>query len=234
MEVDKIDGSEQADEVTDTSSEELEDGDKRLLLDLDQKRYLVLIIVSLATVIAELGLLTIINRRRADPDSRNNGAFYYVFFRQMPKLMYAVLYIPSAFIIEKYGVNISVTIGMAFCTLAMWAVFESEFTIAQALISFSMPFIVNCSTTVSARWFGPRGRNMATGILLLSFYLPVAVEVPMGEGFELSLSLILPIISTIWTVVSYALIYNKPDFCPTISEEDKVEIRKRNPDQLSF
>jgi hypothetical protein len=35
MEVDKIDGSEQADEVTDTSSEELEDGDKRLLLDLD-------------------------------------------------------------------------------------------------------------------------------------------------------------------------------------------------------
>ena len=35
MEVDKIDGSEQPDEVTDTSSEELEDGDKRLLLDLD-------------------------------------------------------------------------------------------------------------------------------------------------------------------------------------------------------
>jgi hypothetical protein len=35
MEVDKIDGSEQADEATDTSSEELEDGDKRLLLDLD-------------------------------------------------------------------------------------------------------------------------------------------------------------------------------------------------------
>lgn len=70
------------------------------MLDLDQKRYLVLFIVCIATAIAELGFLTNVNLRRIDQDSRDEGAFYYVFFRQLYMLMYAVLYIPSAYMIE--------------------------------------------------------------------------------------------------------------------------------------
>jgi multisubunit Na+/H+ antiporter MnhB subunit len=62
--------------------------------------------------------------------------------------------------------------------------YADEFTVAMAIIGFAFPFIHIASTTVSAKWFGPKGRNMATGILLLSRYIPVGVEVVLGTGFE--------------------------------------------------
>ena len=204
------------------------------MLDLDQKRYLVLFIVCIATAIAELGFLTNVNLRRIDKDSRDEGAFYYVFFRQLYMLMYAVLYIPSAYMIEIKGIGKSVTLGMIICSISMWTMFLKEYTFAVLLQSLALPFIVNASTTISGRWFGPKGRNIATGLLLLSIYIPVGIEVVMGEGFELSLNLILPILSTVWTIVCFALIYNRPDFAPTISEEDKSDIRRRFPELVTF
>ena len=93
----------------------------RHLLNLDQKRHLVLIIVAVATAIMYLGLLTIINFRRIY--SRENGAFFYVFFRQFFMLMFAILYLPSAYMIEFIGVNKSVTLSMILCTVSMWMVF---------------------------------------------------------------------------------------------------------------
>lgn len=217
MEVDKIEytnGDEEEDEENDEE-------DQRHVLDLDQRRYLVLIIVCVATAIAELGFLTNVNLRRTDPESRNKGAFYYVFFRQLYMLMYGVLYIPSAYMIEIVGMGKSVTLGMLLCSISMWFMFLKSYTIAVLINSFSLPFIVNASTTISGRWFGPKGRNVATGLLLLSIYIPVGVEVVMGEGFEISLNLILPILSSVWTIVCYALIYDRPDHTPTISEDDK-------------
>lgn len=230
MEVDKVDTSVEDNQQNEDEASSEEDGDMRHVLDLDQKRYLVLIIVAIATTIAELGLLTIINLRRVDPESRDSGAFYYVFFRQLYMLMYALLYFPSSYMIEIVGVGKSVTLGMIFCSVSMWTMFLKYFTIAVIFISLSLPFIVNTSTTVSARWFGPKGRNMATGILLLCIFIPVGVEVVMGEGFERSLNLVLPILSTAWTIVCFALIYNRPDFSPTISEEDKSDVRRRFPE----
>ncbi len=143
--------------------------------------------------------------------------------------MYAVLYLPSAYMIEIVGVGKSVSLGMLLYTIAMWAMYINYNTMATILISFSFPFIVNTSTTISARWFGPKGRNIATGLLLLSIYIPVGVEVVTGEGYEITLKLVLPIVSTIWLLVCIALIYNRPDFCPTFSEEDKADSRRRFP-----
>lgn len=97
-------------------------------------------------------------------------------------------------------------------------------------ISFALPFTVNASTTISGRWFGPKGRNLATGVLLLCLLTPVGIEVVIAGGFENSLKLILPIFSTIWTLVCFALIYDKPEFSPTLSEEDKTDLKSRFPD----
>jgi hypothetical protein len=102
------------------------------------------------------------------------------------------------------------------------------------LISFALPFTVNASTTVSSRWYGPKGRNLATGILLLCIFIPVGLEVVLGEGFEHYLKLVLPILSTIWTLLCFGLIYDKPEFSPTLSEEDKTEVKKRFPEQINF
>ena len=71
-------------------------------------------------------------------------------------------------------------------------------------------------------------------MILLCIYIPVGVEVFMGEGFEKSLNLILPILSTVWTIVCFSLIYDRPEIAPTISEEDKVDIRRRFPEKVTF
>jgi putative effector of murein hydrolase LrgA (UPF0299 family) len=99
-------------------------------------------------------------------------------------LIYVMFFIPTTYVIEMQGLNKSATFGMFFCTVAMWAMYADEFTVAMAIIGFAFPFIHIASTTVSAKWFGPKGRNMATGILLLSRYIPVGVEVVLGTGFE--------------------------------------------------
>jgi hypothetical protein len=98
--------------------------------------------------------------------------------------MYAILYIPSAYMIEIVGIGKSVTLGMVICSISLWTMFLKYYTLAILLQSLSFPFIVNASTTLSGRWFGPKGRNVATGLLLLSIYIPVGIEVIMGEGFE--------------------------------------------------
>lgn len=143
--------------------------------------------------------------------------------------MYAVLYLPSAYMIEVVGVGKSVSLGMLLCTIAMWAMYINYYTMATIFVCCSFPFIVNTSTTISARWFGPKGRNIATGLLLLCIYIPVGVEVVMGEDFENTLKLVLPIVSTVWLLVCVALIYNRPDYSPTFSEEDKADSRRRFP-----
>jgi hypothetical protein len=54
----------------------------------------------------------------------------------------------------------------------------------MVFISSSFPFIANTITTVSQRWYGPKGRNIATGVMLMSLSLPEGVEVVMNENFE--------------------------------------------------
>lgn len=174
-------------------------------------------------------MLTIVNLRRVDPNSRDKGALYYVFFRHLFFLMYAVLFIPAAYAIEFVGIGKSVTLSMLLCTIAMWTMFVQYYTLAMFIISFSIPFTINASTTLSARWYGPKGRNLATGILLLCIFIPVGIEVVMGEGFENSLKLVLPILSTVWTLICFSLIYDKPEFSPTLSEEDKTDAKMRFP-----
>jgi hypothetical protein len=204
------------------------------LLSLDQKRHFVLFIAAVAFAIVELGLLVVINFRRLDQDTRNEGSFFYVFFRHYYLLNYFLLYLPSAYLIEIVGVNKSITLGMILCTSGLWFMYAAEYTSAIFLIGISFPFVVNTSTTISGRWYGPKGRNIATGILLLSLFIPVGVEVIMGEGFENSLSLVLPILSTIWTLICFLLIYDRPKFCPTMSEEDKSDLRRRYPKSMTF
>ena len=184
MTLDRLDKNNETEDNRDELSQEIEDEDLRHLLDLDKKRNIVLFIVSVATAVVELGLLTVINLRKTDPDSRNKGSFYYVFFRYFYMLIYVLFYIPASYVIEMQGLNKSLTLGMFFCTVSMWAMYGNEYTIAMSVISFAFPFIMSTFTLVSAKWFGPKGRNIATGILLLSRFIPVGVEVVIGTGFE--------------------------------------------------
>lgn len=134
--------------------------------------------------VLELGLLVTINLRRTSPESRGEGSFFYVFFRRLNLLAFAVLYLPSAYVIEIMGVNRAVTLALFVGTAGLWCTYAGKFTLGMVFISSSFPFIANTITTVSQRWFGPKGRNIATGVMLMSLSLPEGIEVVMNENFE--------------------------------------------------
>ncbi len=62
--------------------------------------------------------------------------------------------------------------------------------------------------------------------MLASISLPVGIESIMNENFEDGLKLPLPIITTIMILLSILFIYELPEFSPTMSEEDKIEMKK--------
>jgi len=83
-----------------------------------------------------------------------------------------------------------------------------------------MPMIGNSCTKVSALWFGPKGRNLATTILLMGFYIPNTIEEFLDEKIKPA-GIYVCVLSTIFTPLCFLLIYDKPDFSPTMGEEEK-------------
>ena len=73
--------------------------------------------------VLELGLLVTINLRRINPATREEGSFFYVFFRHLNLLAFALLYLPSAYVIEIMGVNRAVTIALFVGTGGMWCTY---------------------------------------------------------------------------------------------------------------
>ena len=122
---------------------------------LDPKRYLVLLVVFLAIGISEMAWIVNLWARRTDKDERDEGGFFYKFFRYFNLLGMALFYIPSCYMIEGYGIRVSVTLGLGISTLGLWLSVWGEFTMACVVLGSASPFILNATTKLSARWFGP-------------------------------------------------------------------------------
>lgn len=90
--------------------------------------------------------------------------------------MMCIGYLPSCYIIEKYGVTKALTLGMALCTGGMWLCVVNELTTSSFFLGACMPLVLNTITKVSAGWFGPSGRAAATSLLLIGMFLPMAVS----------------------------------------------------------
>jgi hypothetical protein len=59
----------------------------------------------------------------------------------------------------------------------MWICYGAGLpTLGAVLVSFGMPLVSNVGTKVACTWFGPRGRNIALMILLLSYFIPETID----------------------------------------------------------
>lgn len=65
---------------------------------------------------------------------------------------------------------------MVLTTIGLWLAFLELPTLGIVVNALGLPFIVNTMTKVSATWFGPKGRNIATTVLLIGYFLPQALE----------------------------------------------------------
>lgn len=146
--------------------------DNRHLLILDNRRHVVLLVVFLATVISEMAWLVNLWERRFEEDAREIGGFFYNFFRYFNRLAFVLLYLPATYVIENFGIKKSVTLGMILTSIGLWVCVWELYTLATVFLACGMPFIMNVCTSVSSKWYGPRGRNAATLILLLDIVIP--------------------------------------------------------------
>jgi hypothetical protein len=70
--------------------------------------------------------------------------------------------------------------------------------------------------------------------MLISLSLPVGIEAIINDEFEKKLKLPLPIIATVMIFLSFVLLYDRPEFSPTMSEEDKIEMRRVRPFSFQY
>jgi hypothetical protein len=163
--------------------------------------------------------------QRRNVDERN-GAFVFVFFKYFNFLSSLLFYFPSTYVIEVYGFQKSVTLGMILSSIGLWWTYGSFETVGSVFIGAGLPFITNTHTAVPARWYGPKGRSMATVLLILGIYLPITIE---EASFIQMHEILLPfaIMNSVWAVIAFLFIYDKPEFPPTMSEEDKCMLQRR-------
>lgn len=150
------------------------------------------------------------------------GAFFFVFFQYINLLALFALYIPSTYVIEKYGVNKAVLGGTAMTAIGAWIGYGNVYTLATFFISLGTPFAVNAATKVASSWYGPKGRTVATTLILIAMYLGPTIDEFVEEKIIPGLFAISVILSLLTPFVGL-LLYDKPDFSPTMSEEDKYD-----------
>ncbi len=123
----------------------------------------------IASLILEFTWLTNLEARRRDSeDSRDDGAVVYAIFRYFNLFGQVLCYLPGVYIVEKYGVNKSLTLAMILCSTGLWLNYAgSDYTMASFFIGLAYPFVFNVKTKIATRWFGPLGRTVAVMFLFL-------------------------------------------------------------------
>jgi hypothetical protein len=155
-------------------------------------------------------------------DLNVDSTFFYIILYYSNLLMSFLFFIPSVLVIEKYGVNKAIVFSNACTCLGLWIGYAGLFAFGSLIISIGQPFSLNVVTKISASWFGPKGRAFSTGIQLASIYLGISIIQFTGSSVADG-HLAYSILATFLIPVSYLLVYDKPDFSPTMSEENKLD-----------
>jgi hypothetical protein len=152
--------------------------------------------------------------------------FFVAFFYELRGFSIVVLYLPSVYIIEVYGINRAFSLISALTTLGLWLVYFEMPTLGVIFINIGIPFVINCITKVGGAWFGPRGRNLATMILLFGVYSGETINEFLDENFARAIYY-LAILSSCALPLTLILNQSYPEFSPTLSEEEKMNDKKK-------
>lgn len=137
-----------------------------------------------------------------------------------------VLYLPSVYVIEVFGINRAFTLTSALTTVGLWLAYFEMSTLGVIFINIGLPFVINCITKVGGAWFGPRGRNIATMVMILGVYGADTLNEFLDEKFARAIYY-LAILSSCCLPVTLFLNQSYPEFSPTLSEEEKLNDRKK-------
>ena len=137
-----------------------------------------------------------------------------------------VLYLPSVYVIEVFGINRAFTLSSAFTTIGLWLAYFEMPTMGVISINIGLPFVINCATKVGGAWFGPRGRNIATMVMITGVYGAETLNEFLDEKFARAI-FYLAILSSCCLPLTLILNTSFPEFSPTLSEEEKLNDSKK-------
>lgn len=136
-----------------------------------------------------------------------------------------VLYLPSVFVIETFGLNRSITLSSALTTVGLWFSYLEMESVGLVFINCGTPFVINCTTKVGGAWFGPRGRNFITSLLLSCVYGSIALN--EFQDYSQSIDTIATISSCL-VPLTLLMMRAYPEFSPTLGEEEKLNDRNNH------
>jgi hypothetical protein len=130
--------------------------------------------------------------------------------------------------IEKVGINKSITLSATLSALGLWLGFVKYFGFGVILISIGLPFALNATTKLACAWFGPRGRSFAIALSILFYqggatlypFIPTQKYSDKGPTTVLSYAIIM----TLLVPLCFLFVSDRPDFAPTMSEEGKTDL----------
>jgi sugar phosphate permease len=146
-------------------------------------------------------------------------------------VIYVVLVLPSAWVIDTYGFRVAVGIGAVLTavfalTRGLFAANLTIVFISQIGIAVGQPLILGAITKLAARWFPVNERATATGLGALSMYLGILLAMLITPALTMkyqlpNMLLIYGIVTALSAIVFLLLAKEKPATppCPAGDEE---------------
>lgn len=109
-------------------------------------------------------------------------------------IVYVVMAMPSAWVIDTYGFHIAVGIGAVLTGIFALTrgIFASNYNmvlISQIGIAIGQPFVLGSITKVAARWFPINERATATGLGSLAIYLGILIAMTLTPYLTIKYSI---------------------------------------------
>lgn len=148
-------------------------------------------------------------------------------------LIYILISIPTAFILNRFGLRKGLSIGAAI--LGIFALLKGFYAdnytmvlLSSVLIAFAQPLIGNAATRVSAVWFPVATRGVITSVIFLSQFigmlLALAITPFVVTRYEIKgMMMIYGVITFLVSLVFIVFIREKPPTPPSL-EEDNIRV----------
>lgn len=197
-------------------------------------RWIILALYFLITMIIEIQWLTFASIATAAQDFYNATPLQIDFLSMIYMIVFIILSIPAAFIIDTYGLKKGLAIGAILTGIfsLMKAIFAESYlavAIAQTGLAAAQPFILNALTKVGAQWFPRNERATVTGIGSLAQYIgiiialaitPILISQNANGLFDLkNMLMIYGVISVSGSILLLLFFKEAPPTPPSTSEE---------------
>jgi len=122
--------------------------DERQVIYLDPYRWVILIIVSGAIFIHSS--VTQVGKFISILEEVNEGSFQWTFVRYSAFLGLLVLYLPSCYVIERFGVRVALTSAVSVAALGAWLYYgANKESFSASSTALMTPFVLNSVTKIS-------------------------------------------------------------------------------------